>query len=39
MKKLELFYPVKPFIITQKFGVNGEWYQKNGINKLFYVIG
>jgi murein DD-endopeptidase MepM/ murein hydrolase activator NlpD len=32
MKKLELYYPVKPWTITQKFGGNGDWYRKNGID-------
>ncbi len=30
--KLNLFYPVKPYKVTQEFGVNGAYYQKNGIN-------
>src|SRR3990167_610505 len=30
--KLELWYPVKPWFITQPFGTNGEWYRANGIN-------
>ena len=30
--KLELFFPVKPFSISQVFGVNGAYYQANGIN-------
>ena len=34
MKKLELFYPVKPWTILQPFGTNGEWYRANGINIL-----
>lgn len=32
MNKLSLWYPVKPWIISQPFGVNGEWYRKNGID-------
>lgn len=28
----KLFYPTKPFLITQEFGVNGEYYRRNGIN-------
>lgn len=42
MKKLSLFYPVKPrlpqdngyipHVLGQGFGLNGEWYRKNGIN-------
>ena len=32
MSKLTLCYPVKPFIVTQSFGVNGEYYRANGIN-------
>lgn len=32
MKRLELWYPVKPFNVTQPFGVNGEFYRANGIN-------
>jgi murein DD-endopeptidase MepM/ murein hydrolase activator NlpD len=32
MRKLELAYPLRPVFITQPFGVNGEYYQKNGIN-------
>jgi murein DD-endopeptidase MepM/ murein hydrolase activator NlpD len=31
-KKLELWYPVKPYIVTQGFGVNGDYYQRNGVN-------
>lgn len=34
MKRLELWYPVKPFNVTQPFGVNGEFYRANGINVL-----
>ena len=30
--KLELFYPVDQIIITQPFGVNGEFYREHGIN-------
>ncbi len=30
--KLELWHPIKPFRITQIFGINGEWYQAHGIN-------
>ncbi len=30
--KLRLFYPVKPVRITQVVGLNGEWYQSQGIN-------
>lgn len=29
--KLSLSYPTLPFIVNQPFGVNGEYYQKNGI--------
>ena len=32
MDKLILGVPVKPFVITQPFGVNGEYYRANGIN-------
>lgn len=32
MKKFELYFPVKPWFITQPFGVNGEYYRTNGIN-------
>ena len=33
--KLELWYPVpKPHWLTQGWGVNGEWYRKNGIDIL-----
>jgi len=32
MAKLTLDYPVAPFFVTQKFGGNGEYYRKNGIN-------
>jgi murein DD-endopeptidase MepM/ murein hydrolase activator NlpD len=31
MARFELFYPVKPFVITQQFGVNGEYYRSHGI--------
>ncbi len=33
MKKFELYYPVKPFFITQKFGETSfnDYYKKNGI--------
>lgn len=31
-KKFELWYPVKPWGVNQIFGVNGEYYRKNGIN-------
>lgn len=27
-----LYYPIKPFRVTQPFGVNGEYYRSNGIN-------
>ncbi len=30
--KLKLDYPVAPFITTQPFGVNGEYYRAHGIN-------
>lgn len=30
--KFTLFYPVKPFFVTQQFGVNGAYYQSHGIN-------
>lgn len=33
-EKLELFYPIKNAPITQVFGMNGEWYRKNGIDIL-----
>lgn len=29
---MKLLQPTKPFIITQAFGVNGEYYRANGIN-------
>lgn len=29
--KIEISYPVLPFVVTQPFGVNGEYYRKNGI--------
>lgn len=32
MKQLELWYPVKPFLVTQLFGINGEYYRANGID-------
>ena len=32
MAKFDIFYPVIPFIVTQPFGVNGEYYRANGIN-------
>lgn len=32
MRKLELFYPVKPFVVVQGWGVNGDYYQSHGIN-------
>lgn len=32
--KLQLFRPIRNTFITQIFGVNGEWYRKNGINIL-----
>lgn len=32
--KFELFYPVRPYKVNQGFGVNGEYYRKNGINIL-----
>ena len=28
----KLYYPVKPLHVNQAFGVNGEYYRKNGIN-------
>lgn len=28
----ELYYPVSPYRLNQKFGVNGAYYQSNGIN-------
>jgi len=31
IEKLELYYPIKPNILTQDFGVNGEWYKAHGI--------
>lgn len=30
--KLELWFPVRPWKITQGFGVNGDYYRANGIN-------
>lgn len=30
--QLKLYYPVRPFGVNQGFGVNGAYYQKNGIN-------
>ena len=30
--KLELWYPLKPWIVSQGWGTNGEWYRANGIN-------
>ena len=32
MSKLELYFPVKPWLITQIFGVNGDYYKKYGVN-------
>ena len=32
--KIDLFKPVKPWFVTQQFGVNGEWYRNNGIDIL-----
>lgn len=32
MAKFELWYPLKPILVTQGFGVNGKWYQDHGIN-------
>ena len=32
MSKFEIFYPLKPFIVTQPFGTNGEYYRANAIN-------
>jgi len=32
MTKLSIFYPVNPMIITQGWGVNGEYYRANKIN-------
>ncbi len=29
--KLGIYYPITPLVITQQFGVNGEYYQANGI--------
>ena len=34
MNKLSLFWPVTPATINQPWGVNGDYYQKNGINIL-----
>ena len=31
MSSFELFYPVKPSVITQVFGVNGDYYRAHGI--------
>ena len=30
--QFKISYPTTPFVITQKFGVNGDYYRKNGIN-------
>lgn len=30
--RFTLDYPVKPFVLNQKFGVNGAYYQQHGIN-------
>lgn len=32
--KFELWIPIKPYTLTQGFGVNGEYYRANGINIL-----
>lgn len=32
MSKLSLYYPVSPARLNQGYGVNGEYYQANGIN-------
>lgn len=32
MRKLQLFFPVKPWIVSQPFGVNGDYYRRNGID-------
>lgn len=32
MKKFELYFPIKPWKVTQVFGVNGKYYQDNGID-------
>ncbi len=32
MNKPKLYYPIKPFDITQDFGTGGHYYQSNGIN-------
>lgn len=32
MEKFSIPYPVKPWKLSQGFGVNGEYYRKNGIN-------
>jgi hypothetical protein len=32
--KFELFYPLTPVGVNQPFGVNGEYYRRNGINIL-----
>src|SRR3990167_3154140 len=29
MAKLQLFYPIKPFVVIQGFGENPEYYSKN----------
>lgn len=32
MKQLQLFYPLKPSVVNQPFGTNGQWYRDNGID-------
>lgn len=32
MAKQQLFYPMSDYLVTQQFGVNGEYYRAHGIN-------
>ena len=32
MAQLEIWFPAKPFVVTQPFGVNGDFYKAHGIN-------
>ncbi|MCP6719750.1 MAG: M23 family metallopeptidase [Patescibacteria group bacterium] len=32
MRTLQLYYSLHPWTVAQKFGLNGEFYRKNGIN-------
>lgn len=34
MAKFEIAYPVNPFVVTQPFGINREYYRTHGINIL-----